>query len=29
MWIVHSLMALVVVTMFFSMLSAPPPGIRK
>jgi hypothetical protein len=29
MWVVHSLMALVVATMFFSMLSSPPPKIPK
>jgi len=29
MWIVHSLMLLVIVTMFFSMLAYPPPKRPK
>jgi hypothetical protein len=29
MWVVHSLMLLVVVTMFLSMLSYPPPKMPK
>jgi hypothetical protein len=29
MWIVHSLMLLVVVTMFLSMVSCPPPKTPK
>jgi hypothetical protein len=29
MWVVHSLMLLVVVTMFLAMIAEPPPGIRK
>jgi hypothetical protein len=29
MWVVHSLMLLVVVTMFVSMIAYPPPKVRK
>ena len=29
MWVIHSLMLLVVVTMFLSMISNPPPKTRK
>jgi hypothetical protein len=29
MWVVHSLMLLVVVTMFLAMISEPPPSTRK
>ena len=29
MWVIHSMMLLVVVTMFLSMISNPPPDTRK
>lgn len=29
MWVVHSLMLLVVLNMFVSMIAFPPPKVRK